>query len=405
MPNWFTRKAPVVPVVEVREVVKVVEARSMGVFGESQFGRPAGESSLIGTGNEYYAGLLSHPAAYRAATLLANLVASLPFRAFVDRDDNVVEQVAPTPVVLTNPCPPLTFYTAVYGMVLDYVANGNGIAIITDRDADGTPTAILPVPARYVQVRWNEADGEMPWLHNPSQRLYRIGNLELGPNDVIHVMGPMTPGALRGMGIIETLGQSMRLGRALNHQALAVAENAAVPTGVLKDSDPNVTPDDLDDLKRAFQGAQRERTVLAVNGNVDYTPIGWNPNDAQLLESRQFSLTEYSLAFGLPPHFLSATPEGGMTYSTTALEAQELLRFGKPAELLAAFEAEFSRHMAPGVCVRADVSHLVRADLIEMSKYYTAAIAGGWLTANDVRAELGYPPLPDPIGPDIESAA
>lgn len=400
--EWYARRldrqntvVPVVVPTVTREIRVVEEARSIGGFDRIQtpFGL-TGVNGSVYSGNEWYRGALTHPAVWRGANLLANLIASLPFRAYVDRDDNVSEQVLPTPVVLTSPCPPLTSYKALHSMVLDYLLEGNGVAIVTARDGEGMPTAYLPVPARFVQTRWNESDGAMPWLHDPSQRIYRIGDLELGPNDVLHFMGPSTPGALRGMGVIETLAGSLDLARTLNRQALDVATNASVPTGVVTTSDPLVTKDDLEDLKRTFTRAQRERTVAAVNGQVKYEAVGWSPDDAQLLESRQFSLTEIALALGLPAHFLLASNDGGLTYSTTALEGQDLLRYGKPAELLAAFEAELSRHMPDGVCVRADTSHLVRADQDAMAKYYAAAITGGWLTPNDVRAELGLPPLP-----------
>lgn len=394
--NWYGRRVAETtdtgPVVVTREVLVPTEARSVIDFGAVV--RDGGRIGSVYSGNEFYGGLFTHPAAWRAATLLANLIASLPFRAYEDRDDNVAAPVTPTPVWLTNPCPPLTNYKALHSMVLDYLANGNGLGLITARDQFGMPTAYLPIPASKVQIRWDETDGAYPWLHDPSRRLYRIGDLEVGPDDIVHFMGPSTPGALRGMGVVETMFSALELGRTLNRQALDVAQNAAVPTGHLTTSDPLATPADIQDLKAAAQRAQRERTVLVTNDQVAYEAIGWTPDEAQLLESRQFSLTEYALAFGLPAHFLLASNDGGLTYSTTALEGQDLLRYGKVAELLACIEAEFSRLMPDGVCVRADVSHLVRADQDAMAKYYAAAITGGWLTPNDVRAELGLPPLP-----------
>src|SRR4029450_9694826 len=101
--------------------------------------------------------------------------------------------------------------------------------------------------------------------------------------DIIHFKGPCKPGDLRGMGVLENHFATLERSRKLDAAATAV-DSAAVPPGLLRSLNVDMTPKDAQDLKDAWRASQRERTVAVLNPMTEFTPIAWNPTETQLLE-------------------------------------------------------------------------------------------------------------------------
>lgn len=392
--KWLTRDAAPAPT-----LVRQSAAMDSFLFDL----RAAEESGAIA--GDYYRGFMSIPGVERAATLIASLLGGLKWEAYRDRGDNPITKLAPIPFLM-DPCPPLTRFDVISSLALDYMFHGIAFAVITDRDRNNQPTAYMPVPAWSVQVM---TFTDLPYyLTPPSLRLYRIGGLELAESDLIRICSPQGPGALRGQGVIERHFSTMNLAREMNKQALAIVREGGVPTGIVSDENPDATEEDVTALRGAWLDRMKYRGVAFTNGQVKWTPVSWNPTDAQLIEARQFSLTEISLIFGLPGHFLQAPGAGdGLKYSTVAMEADELLKFGKPAEMISAFEQAFTRKLPNGTECVADFSNLLRMDDQARAVIHNLGITGGWKLRSEIRDEELLPPIPgidDEPEPPVEQA-
>src|SRR5690606_14984615 len=127
------------------------------------------------------------------------------------------------------------------------------------------PTSFVPVPACAVSVRAVDA-GELYGLPQLGTMIeYQVGNRVFAPWDVLHVKGPHSPGALRGVGVLEAALGTVRHAQELENQSRGLAANG-VPTGLLKvtDSAAITSPDELREAKRAWLDAQRTRTIAAL---------------------------------------------------------------------------------------------------------------------------------------------
>ncbi|MEV6879554.1 phage portal protein [Amycolatopsis sp. NPDC051128] len=333
------------------------------------------------------------PGVGRALTLLSDMIGSLPFDAYTSHGREFAEKVTPRPILLEQPNPEEIRMATMSNATVDYLLHGNAIGVIAERNALGVPTAIVPVPATQTGVR--RVDGQTYSVLPKGAIEYSIGGRSFAAHDIIHIKGLCEPGALRGVGVLEAHLNghgSLDLAAELARQARNIDGNG-IPTGVLKATSPDVTPDQLREAKALWLEKQRDRTVAALAPGTEFTPLAWNPEELQLIEARKFSLLEVANIFGLPPRFLGAPTGDSMTYSTAESEGIELLKFTLGGHL-ARFEQTLSLAYPRGTQVRADLDAFLRSDTVARYGAYKTGIDAGFLLPSEARKkEDDLPPV------------
>src|SRR3954465_14719258 len=205
------------------------------------------------SGQGPYRGALQIAAAWRASMLLADLLGRLPWDedmkpGIADPDDPPVNLAVPP--VLDRPSPPDTRMCTFSSWGLDALFHGNAVGIYAARDRAGYPTALIPVEADRVWIRRVRRGDNLPYpVGAPAYWIGDAPNWSLDPgapghwygaDEVFHVKGPCRPGALRGMGVLESglTGGPLGLAAMLDQQAAGVA-TAGVPTVHIKSYDPD----------------------------------------------------------------------------------------------------------------------------------------------------------------------
>jgi HK97 family phage portal protein len=312
--------------------------------------------------------------------------------------------VTPTPPLLDQPAPPETRFTTFRSLALDYLWEGNAIGVYAARDRQGWPTAIVPVPASWVAVRRvDERNYPLPI----GTIEYNIGGLSFTSQEILHIKGPCAPGELRGLGVLETHLPTLRGAQSLSADAHTVK---GVPTGVLKSENPDLTEPEAQLMKRKWLETQRNRTVAVLNASTTFEPLAWNPQEAQLIEARKFSLSELELIFGMPVGWL-----GGSTntkqYSNIEQDAINLLKFTL-SDHLSAFKEALTTAFPRGMYVEPDLDALLASDTVTRYGAYKVATGGKpWLLPSEVRAKERMPavagidkaPTPAPAPADPEN--
>lgn len=342
-------------------------------------------------GSAPYQGAMGLPGAWRCALLLSDLLASVPWHARRVRGGRE-EILDPTPPFLEQPNPPDPRVTTLSSLALDAIWHGNAIALIASRNRDGWPTSYLPVPAEEVFVkRSNEYDGTTLPVGSIT---YRIGSSWYSSRDVLHVKGPCRPGALRGMGVLEShLNGTLALATEQGRQARGL-QGSGVPTGVLTVEDSPEEPleqDEADEIRAGWLRSQRERSVAVLNSRTKFEALAWSPTETQLLEARRFSLHETSLLFGLDPSWLGVAGSS-MTYQNTETKSIELVKFSLSGHL-ARFEQSLATHMPRGTWAQANLDAVLRGDTLTRYQAHEIALRAGFLTDDEVRELEGRPPL------------
>ena len=347
---------------------------------------------------------MSVPGAWRASLLISGLLAGTPWHAYrrPAGDDPAPRMVTPTPPLLEQPAPPDTRFSTMRALALDYLWEGNAIGIYAARDRAGWPTALVPVPASAVAVRRvDERNYPLPI----GTIEYLIGDMSFTADEVLHIKGPHAPGDLRGLGVLEAHITSIRASQQLSADAHTTK---GVPTGYLKNDGPDLTGPEARALKAGWLESQRTRTVAVLNASTSFEALAWNPEQAQLIEARKFSLTEYELMFGLPVGWLGGQTSS-RTYSNIEQDAINLVKFTM-SDHYSAFKEALTQCFPRGNFVEPDLDALLASDTLNRYLAYEKATGGKpWMLPSEVRGRERLravegiddvnTPAPAPAGP------
>ncbi|EJG2211616.1 phage portal protein [Proteus mirabilis] len=210
---------------------------------------------------------------------------------------------------------------------------------------------------------------------------------------------------IRGFGMDGICGMiPVKIGRDVIGAALSVEESAAKifenglqSSGFLSSEFP------LDDEQRerirsyllSFVGSKNAGKMMVLEGGMKYNNVTMNPEAAQMLESRTFSIEEICRWFRVPPFMVGhMDKQSSWASSVEGMNMQFLTNTLRP--LLVNIEQEISRCLLNGdddYYAEFSVEGLLRADSAGRSAYYTTALQNGWMSRNDVRRLENLPPI------------
>jgi len=277
---------------------------------------------------------------------------------------------------------------------------GNGYAEIERADS-GAPRALHPIHPSRVTVRRNDS-GYIVYEVRPSMDGMRRGEKArvLLSDDMFHVHGLGGDG-LTGYSVLRLAAECLGLGLSAQEFAAAFYGNGAVPGGVLEH--PKVLKDQAKDYLRKsmedrHRGADKAHTMLILEEGMKYSRTSIPPNEAQFLETRQFSVEEVCRWFDMPPHriqhLLRSTNNNiehqGLEFKTHTITPwatiwrEECQRKLVPIREQATIFAELLLDMLDTV------------DRVAKAEYYSKQVASGVMSINDVRRIENL----NPIGPE-----
>lgn len=287
---------------------------------------------------------------------------------------------------------------------------GNALVEVR-RNGNGQPTALLPIVWTNAQpVLIPAPPGQSVGPLAPSGRL---------AFDILRVNAPFggtgTPRRmfadsgelfyLRERSNTGILGVS-RLQRApmVVEQALRVQEfatflwtNAATPDIALTHPG-KLSKEAGDRIAQSWQsthvGPYNARRTVVLEEGMEAKPLSASAEDSEVLESRKFAAEEVCRLYGVPPQLVGIT-----SASNFANSQQASIWFGVHClrPWAKAIEAEFARSVfvdPDRFELELDLSGLVRGDFTAQVAAGVQLLRAGCLTQNEVRAQLGFNPMP-----------
>jgi HK97 family phage portal protein len=236
-------------------------------------------------------------------------------------------------------------------------------------------------------------------------------SFDLTDADVLHIRG-FGGSPLGGLSTLEFGRKTFDLATGIDTAARATFKNGMRPSVVVAFKEwlkPEQRTDVEGKLQNKFIGAVNAGKPFIAEGGQTVTPLSFNPNDSQMLESRGFSVEEICRLFGVPPHMVGHTEKS--TSWGTGIEQQTLgfVKFTLRRRLKRIEQAVMKQLLTPadraaGIVVEFNLEGLLRGDSAGRSAFYTAALGDtqkpGWMLRNEVRSLENLPPVDgwsDPI--------
>lgn len=330
-------------------------------------------------------------AVYGSVSVISGAVASLPLDLMTSphRRNGTVLPASP---LLTQPyaeISPIEWWTQ---FTMSLALRGNFYGLVVQRDRKTLyPTQIKPIHPDHVAVQ-RISDGSIE---------YRFWGQVVSNDDVIHVKLLSVPEALTGLNPVEYLRNIIGGNLAADGYAVSFFQNSALPSAVIE------SPDEYDEeeaiawgraWKQLHQGVGAAQGLGIITGGATLKPITITPDQAQFLESRQYSAAQISgQIFRVPPHMIGIVDR--TTSWGTGIEQQEMgFVRNTLIDYLSRGEQLMTACHPPGQFVRFDLSERLRGDKLTRYQANALGINAAFLTPDEARAQEDMPPLPNGLG-------
>lgn len=329
-------------------------------------------------------------AVWACVRLIAETIATLPLGLYRRLPDGSREMDTGHPlysVLAVSPnehMSPVQFWEA---MLASMLLRGNAFAHI-HRSGGRVVALSFLIPHRMRLVTEN---GAIRYFYSFSD-----GERELLPGEVLHIpafsldgrigLSPISYGA-------DIIGSAMSAEDAAN----GTFKNGMMPTVAFK-VDRVLKPEQRDEFRKYVEtvsGAMNAGKSPVLEAGVTPESIGINPADAQLLETRSWSVEEVCRFFRVPPWMVGHTEKNTSWGSGLEQQVIGFLTFSLSTWLRRIEKAVLKQLMSPGERLthyaEFALEGLLRADSAARASFYSTMVQNGIYTRDDCRVRENLP--------------
>lgn len=283
------------------------------------------------------------------------------------------------------------------------LGRGNGFAEII-RARNGKVTDLRVIDPDRVLAITEGADGTKRFRiapKSPDGTVQQQRAREYADADVLHIFGP-SPDGLSGYSIAKQAARSLGIATDAERYGEGVFANDARPGGVLTHPG-RLNRAAQDAIAQSWEadhrGPRKAGKVTVLAEGMKYETVQIAPEDAQFIQTREFSVEEIARWFRIPPHKIGDLRRS--TYSN--IEHQEI-QYVTDTLLpwLKRWEEELTRKLLTEGEDDLYFEHTAdarqRGDTAARYQSYAVGRQWGWLSADDVRRKENMEPLPDGQG-------
>jgi HK97 family phage portal protein len=270
---------------------------------------------------------------------------------------------------------------------------GNCYAVV-ERGPSGEPAGIVPVSSDRVSVMVTP-EGEL---------YYQVSHPYLGTgrrfhrDNVIHVRGLISFDGYTGISPIAAAQDVFGLGIATQQHGAVLFRQGAQLNGLIKhpgklsnDAKKNIA----DAFEQRHSGVQNAHKSAVLDEGMSFEKVSMTNEDAQFLESRQFTVPEICRMFGVPPHKvhdLSNAHFNNLEQSELAYRSDTLLPIGTQFKEECGRVLLWSDEQADHE-IDVNYDELLRGDKLTRYQTYQIGLNNGIVNRNEVRIDDGREPV------------
>jgi HK97 family phage portal protein len=319
-------------------------------------------------------------AVFRAVSLIADTVSTLPIDVYITRDGSK-NSFRPKPQWLIQPdiaFPKEAFFNQV---IVSMLIDGNAfIRLFSNRRGEIVNMVVLN--PTQVEVRRNP-DGRLGFTVEGEERT-------LTQDEVLYIPDIIQPGAVRGLSRVKMMKEDFGLAIALRNFSATVFGTGTTMNGVIE-FPGNLSGDQARELSESFdarhRGWRKGHKTGVLTGGATFKSTQFDPEKSQAIEARRLAVEDVARAFGVPNHLMGIP--GTTSYASVEESNRQFISSTlRPlaTKLETALTSLMPRYAGGETAfVRFTFEALLRADLQTRAAAYSTGLQSGWLSVNDVR--------------------
>jgi HK97 family phage portal protein len=329
------------------------------------------------------------PVVWACTRILSGSVSTLDLKVFT-LEDGVRREVLPQPSIIASPFLQATLLEGLDQIMISLIFRGNAYAVITARDAAMRPTQLFILHPDSVRVK-RDSVGNI---------VYTVNRHDLDPADIVHIKNMVAPGSLQGLACLDHMRTAFGAGLAAEEYASRFYNQGALLSGFIS------VPDGMeeDDARRTNEMFKSRHTGLGnahnpaiLTGGATWETISVTPEQAQFLQTRQYSDSTIATMMGVPPHLLGMVDKTTSWGTGIEIQGRAFVDYTL-RNYLTRIERALSELLPATTWVEFDTDSLTRADTATRYANYALGMMNGFLNADEVRAEEGKSPIPNGLG-------
>jgi HK97 family phage portal protein len=300
---------------------------------------------------------------------------------------------------LTNqPNPTSDWYSFIENMVTYLMVAGNSY-VLKERARSGQVSALYNLRPDRVRIIGGD--------HGAEAFIYTVGGKDYGipKEDVCHLALPNPGGDLYGLSPLQVLSRNVNLDLNMTDFAKTYFQNAGVPSGLLKIKRRLNTQEEAATIRARwrsqFGGRNNFHRVAILDEDADYVPMAHSPKDMALPELHDLTESRICAVFGVPAILVGANV--GLQRSTYSNYREARMAFH--SETLEPMVSRILRHFNRNMLAEYSGNESLTVDWAAMrsglddreamTSRVTGLFAGGILTLNEAREQLGLEAMTD----------
>lgn len=345
-------------------------------------------SESLGWGFGYQSGsAMSLSAVYSAVNLISDSIATLPIqvKAKNTKGTDLLDK-HPLYDIFTNNR--MTRYTLLKNIVQSVLLKGNAYVLIERKGNGKDVVGLRYLPADDVQCNYRKEDNTLYYTCS------YIGARQIQPSEILHFLRYSVDG-VQGISVLSHAARSLNIAQQTEQVAENFFSNGCNLNGIIK-VHSNLSEEQKQAIstnwRSTFGQGNQGGGVVVMPISMDYQPISINGSDAQMLESRNFSVQDIARFFNINPLLLGDLSKGSYS-SVEDANLQFLSNTLNP--FIVMVEQELNRKLTSGTGLELglDETAILRTNKAELAGYYNSLLQMGVLSINEVRKELGYNPV------------
>lgn len=340
--------------------------------------------------------VLGIPAVWRAVSLIAGSLASLPLQTIVTAADGTKQRV---PSFLDDPgrVVGLTAYQWKETVLTHLLIHGNAFLVHVYGGA-GQLLGLQPVHPSAVGVD----------IDKRGVKTYRLSLAGGGTRDytdatLTHIPALSTDGQ-RGLSPLQLARNTFGTAIAADRSAARLFGSGALMSAIVTPED-ELTPDQAVEIKaildRRMAGEANAGEIAVINRKLKITPWSLSAEDAQWIQARAFQIEEVARWFGVPPHLLAQTEKQTSWGAGVESQNRGLAKF-----VLEAWSTRLQERLSWLLPQDRNAEFLYSAfiepDPETEIRLLIEQVKGGLLTTNEARRIRNLPPV---AGGDVLTTA